>query len=78
MCVCVCACVHVHVCVSVFERWCERGDLKRHSYIHVCTCTSQKAAMSKRSAELIEEELGEAQAIAEEAKAREAKWKSAK
>ena len=34
--------------------------------------------MLKRSAELLEEELGEAKTATEEAKAREEKWKSAK
>ena len=34
--------------------------------------------MLKRSAELLEEELGEAKAAAEEAKANETKWKAAK
>lgn len=38
----------------------------------------KKAAMLKRSAELLEEELNEAKASAEEAKAKEAKWKAAK
>ena len=46
--------------------------------LNKCILFLKKAAMLKRSAELLEEELNEAKASAEEAKAKEAKWKAAK
>ena len=47
-------------------------------YVYLSILPVQKSAMLKRTGELLEEELGEAKAAAKEAKANEAKWKTAK